>query len=173
MTTTPATNTAVALRPAVDADTEELASIWFQGWRDGHLGHLSDEVLPHRSRESFGCRVPDQISSTTVALRQCVLVGFVTVHDDEIEQLYVAATARGTDTASVLLRHGEDLVGAHHDRAWLAVAPGNGRARRFYEREGWYDAAATDYHAAVAGGGTVVVPCRRYEKAVHRSEGGA
>lgn len=108
-----------------------------------------------------------------MALRQRRLVGFVTVRGDEIEQLYVAATVRGTSTASVLLRHGEDVIGARHDRAWLAVAPGNGRARRFYEREGWHDAASTDYYAAVAGGGTIVVPCRRYEKAVGRPEGGA
>lgn len=40
MTTTPATDVTVALRPAVDADIDELASMWFLGWRDGHLGHV-------------------------------------------------------------------------------------------------------------------------------------
>lgn len=60
----------------------------------------------------------------------------------------------------------ERLVGAGgHDRAWLAVATGNGRARRFYERQGWVDEGPFDYPAAAADG-PVAVPCHRYVKPV-------
>jgi hypothetical protein len=45
---------------------------------------------------------------------------------------------------------------------WLAVVAGNARARRFYERNGWRDAGAIDYAAEIRGG-TLPVPCRRYE----------
>jgi ribosomal protein S18 acetylase RimI-like enzyme len=48
-------------------------------------------------------------------------------------------------------------------RAWLAVVPGNARARAFYERAGWRDEGAFDYEAA-AEGGPIAVPCRRYVK---------
>jgi hypothetical protein len=45
--------------------------------------------------------------------------------------------------------------------AWLAVVPGNARARRFYERSGWADDGGFDYVA-----GEITVPCRRYVKRV-------
>ncbi len=174
MKSAPRTDVTICLRSAVDEDVDDLAPIWLQGWRDGHLGHVPDELLLHRTEESFRHRLPTRIPSTTVALRHRRPVGFVIVHADEIEQLYVSATARGTGVASALLRHAEETVGdAHHDRGWLAVAPGNARARRFYEREGWRDAGAIDYHAEIAGGAAVLVPCRRYEKVVRRAAGGA
>jgi hypothetical protein len=48
-----------------------------------------------------------------------------------------------------------------HRRAWLAVASGNTRARRFYERAGWVDEGAFDY-AAEGPDGSIPVPCHRY-----------
>ncbi len=91
------------------------------------------------------------------------IVGFVIVRDDEIEQLYVDRRARGGGTATALLRHGEELISARFDRAWLAVVPGNTRARRFYAREGWHDTGAIDHPAPIAGG-TIPVAAHRYEK---------
>ena len=87
------------------------------------------------------------------------------VHDAEVEQVYVAREARGRGVADLLLRRAEATVAARFGRAWLAVAPGNVRARRFYERSGWHDAGGFEYAAEVANG-TLAVPCRRYEKAV-------
>ena len=98
------------------------------------------------------------------------VVGFVMVTGDEIEQLYVAARARGSGVATELFRHAEKVIGHRFDRAWLAVAAGNARARRFYERSGWRDAGAFDYAAEIAGG-TIAVPCRRYERHLGREEG--
>jgi len=89
----------------------------------------------------------------------------VTVKEDEVEQVYVAATARGTGVAGLLMQHAEHEIARRFDTAWLSVAVGNARARRFYERSGWTDAAAIDYEAEIEGG-TIPVPCRRYEKRV-------
>ena len=50
---------------------------------------------------------------------------------------------------------------AGHDRAWLAVVPGNTRARRFYERRGWIDEGRFEYPAE-AGSEPVQVPAQRY-----------
>ena len=111
----------------------------------------------------FRERVPPRIPKTTVATIAAGIIGFVTVHDDEVEQLYVAESARGGGAAGALLRHGEQVIAASFDVAWLAVATGNARARRFYARSGWSDAGAFDYAAEISGG-TVLVPCHRYEK---------
>lgn len=91
------------------------------------------------------------------------VIGFVTVHEDEVEQIYVAEDARGKGVANELLRHAEQLIAGRFGLAWLAVVAGNTRARRFYERNGWHDAGAVDYAAEITGG-TMPVPCRRYEK---------
>ena len=80
--------------------------------------------------------MPARLATTTVAVDGPVVVGFVTVVDDEVEQLYVAPGARGGDVAAALLDHGEALVSMRYDSAWLAVVAGNARARRFYARRG-------------------------------------
>lgn len=157
----------VVLRDATLEDVEALASLWHAGWRDAHLGHVPDALLQHRRLSDFRDRVPPRVPATTVASSESRIVGFVTVHDDEVEQIYVAREARGEGAAQVLLRHGEQVIAARFDLAWLAVAAGNVRARRFYERNGWRDAGAFDYAAEVTNG-TMLVPCHRYEKKVRR-----
>ena len=152
------------LRPATDADVDAISAIWWAGWRDGHLGNVPGELLPHRGADEFRRRVPAQVPHTTVAELDGAVVGFVVVHDDEVDQMYVGASARGSGVADVLLRAAEaQIAAAGHAVAWLAVVPGNARARRFYERNGWADAGHLE-HEAPAGDGTVVVPSRRYER---------
>ena len=124
--------------------------------------------MPHRRLEDFRERVPSRVAQTTVATVASRVVGFVTVHDDEVEQLYVAADARGGGAAAALMQHAERLIAARFDVAWLAVVAGNARARRFYERSGWSDARGFDYAAQIPGG-TMLVPSRRYEKRLARS----
>ena len=155
------------LRAATTDDIEAIATLWHRSWQDGHLGNVPESLLPHRRPEAFHARVPSRVPRTTVAIVAASVVGFVTVHDDEVEQLYVAAPARGTGVANALLRHAERSIAARFDVAWLAVAPGNARARRFYERGGWHDAAGFDYATEIEGG-TMPVPCRGYEKRLER-----
>lgn len=76
----------------------------------------------------------------------------------------MAAACRGTGVAGMLLAEAERLVGKHgHDRAWLAVAAGNARARHFYERQGWVDEGSFNYPAE-GPDGPIPVPCHRYVK---------
>jgi len=158
-------NLEVTLRPARADDVDAIAEVWHQGWRDGHLGHVPDALLPHRALAHFRERVPPRLPTTTVATIGSNVVGFVTVHEDEAEQVYVAASARGGGAAKALLRHAEQVIAERFDTAWLAVVAGNARARRFYEKCGWRDAGGFDYGAEIRGG-TIPVPCRRYEKRV-------
>jgi GNAT superfamily N-acetyltransferase len=154
------------LRSATPDDAPVIARIWHDGWRDGHLGHVADELVTVRTRESFDQRAAARVADTVVATVDGAVAGFIMVVGDEVEQVYVAGEQRGTGLAAVLLNEAERLVAANgHRRAWLAVAPGNARARRFYERSGWTDEGAFDYPAATAGG-PMPVPCHRYVKDV-------
>jgi len=160
------------IRPAELADIDTVARIWHAGWRDGHLGHVPDALLRHRTYETFPPRVADRLGQTWVAEDAGGVVGFVVVIGDEVEQVYVAATARGTGIAGELLGRAEvEVREAGHRTAWLAVVAGNSRARRFYERCGWTDSGPLTYQAETATG-SVAVPCRRYEKVLSAVEPG-
>jgi GNAT superfamily N-acetyltransferase len=155
----------VTLREATQEDVDDVADIWHLGWQDGHLGSVSQELIDARTEASFRSRAAERIGDTTVAIVDGVVAGFVMVVDDEVEQVYVSASHRGTGVAAVLLDEAERQVDANgHTQAWLAVVAGNARARAFYERSGWHDEGPFDYTAAAADGGPISVPSHRYTK---------
>jgi ribosomal protein S18 acetylase RimI-like enzyme len=155
-------NEGVELRGASFDDVEAVASIWRDGWPDGHLGNVPDGLVAARTPESFSSRAAQRVGDTVVAVVGGAVAGFVMVVDDEVEQVYVSSRHRGTGVAAALLGEAERRVRRNgHERAWLAVVAGNARARRFYERMGWTDEGAFDYPAASTGG-TIPVPCVRY-----------
>ncbi|MFI6588096.1 GNAT family N-acetyltransferase [Embleya sp. NPDC050493] len=145
-----------------------IAEIWQRGWRESHLGHVPDTLVAVRGATSFRTRTLERINATVVVDTDQAVAGFVTVIDDEVEQLYVSKERRGLGVGDLLLAEAERLVGAGgHDRAWLAVVGGNTRARRFYARNGWTDEGLFDYPADSLTG-SVLVPCHRYIKPVAR-----
>jgi putative acetyltransferase len=156
-----------SIRPADDADMAAVADLWHEGWHDGHAGHVPDGLTAARTLTAFHERTPSRVAETAVAVAEDgSLQGFVMVVDDEVEQVFVARSARGTGLASDLLVEAERRVAAGgHTSAWLAVVVGNARARRFYERQGWVDRGDLPYEVT-AGGQTFVSPCRRYVKDV-------
>ena len=160
---------AAAVVPARPEHLEAVVRIWHDGWQDGHRGNVPDELLAHRTLDGFRRMATERLPRTWVAVTGTgsdgEAVGFVVVHHDEVDQLYVAADWRGRGVAVSLLDHAESLIGREHQVAWLAVVAGNRRARRFYERQGWHDAGGIDHHAETATG-SIPVPARRYEKAL-------
>jgi GNAT superfamily N-acetyltransferase len=151
------------IRKATAEDVAAVARIWHTGWADGHVGHVPPELVRHRSQEQqFVPRVRERLDATWVAEAHGQTVGFVVVKDDEVEQIFVDRTARGTGVAAMLLRKGEaEIRGAGHRRAWLAVVAGNQRARSFYSRLGWRDAGPMSYLAETEDG-PLEVPTHRY-----------
>jgi GNAT superfamily N-acetyltransferase len=161
-----ASNPTLTLRRASPDDVSAIAEIWRLGWRDGHLGFVPRELAEARTDESFRTRASERVGEMTVAVVEEDVAGFVLVVDDEVEQVYVSASHRGTGVADALLGEAERQVRANgYSTAWLAVVAGNARARAFYERKGWRDEGPFDY-AAAAEGGSIPVPCRRYTKDV-------
>jgi ribosomal protein S18 acetylase RimI-like enzyme len=159
----------VTLRSARPEDADEIAGIWRLGWRDGHLGHVPQELVDARTDESFRIRAAERIPDTTVAVVDGAVAGFVVVVGDEVEQVYVSAAHRGQGVAGALLDEAERRIAAGgHAEAWLAVVAGNLRARAFYEKAGWRDEGPFDYTAG-SEGGPIAVPCLRYAKAVRGS----
>lgn len=152
------------LRPANLSDAPAVATIWFEGWCDGHLGHVPEEALASRTLETFQARAPDRMEDCTVAEIGGNVAGFVMVVKDEAEQVYLDRAHRGSGLATVLLTEAEgQIADAGYDRAWLAVVPGNERARAFYERQGWHDEGRFD-HEAEGSSGPITIPCHRYAK---------
>lgn len=160
----PAARLGPVLRPAVAGDVERVAEIWSTGWREVHLGAVPDALVAARGPGSFVDRAAERIADTTVMEDAGLVVGFVMVVDDEVDQLYLAPTHRGGGSAGRLLAAAERVIRQRgHRTAWLAVVPANTRARRFYERQGWRD-DGWFAHAAPGPNGPIFVPCHRYTK---------
>ncbi|WP_020519638.1 GNAT family N-acetyltransferase [Catelliglobosispora koreensis] len=156
----------VTIRAGGVGDAAAVAEIWRSGWRDGHLGHVPDALVEARTPQWFDDRAAELVGNTTVAMVDGQVAGFIMVHGDEVEQVYVLSAHRGSGIASLLLEEAERQVRSNgHGRAWLAVVAGNSRARRFYERQGWSDGGEFE-HQAPSPDGPITVPCLRYVKNV-------
>lgn len=156
----------VRVRPACPDDAGTIARIWYDGWREAHLGRVPEALHAARTAESFGERAAERIAETAVAVVADEIAGFVMVVADEVEQVYVATAHRGTAVAAALLAEAERLVGENgHEQPWLAVIAANERARRFYTKNGWSDAGPFEYLASTAEG-HIRVAAHRYVKAL-------
>lgn len=158
------TEPTLSIRRATPGDAATVADIWQAGWPDGHLGHVPEELVAVRTAESFRQRAVERVADTVVAEVGGRVAGFTMIVDDEVEQVYVAASHRGSGVADALLGDAEARIrAAGHSHAWLAVVAGNVRARRFYERRGWVDDGPLVYPAE-GPRGPIDVPAHRYVK---------
>jgi len=113
------------------------------------VGRKFEDVFPLEARlerQATRLAVAQDGEGTLVAELAGAVVGMAVwrIGDDgagELEDLHVIPAAWGTGVASELLRAAVkalDAAGAESLLLWVGEA--NGRARRFYEREGWtYD----------------------------------
>lgn len=126
------------LRNACEDDIPALARIWHEGWQDAHAAILPEELRRDRTLERFRQRLGKALEQIRIAESDGETAGFTLVHGNELNQLYVAAPARGSGVAGMLV---EDALARIRETgaatAWLACAIGNARAARFYEKTGW------------------------------------
>lgn len=122
-------------------DVVQTAKLWEQGWRDAHIDIVPKGLAVLRTEQSFLERLTTDMGNTRVGRNQSDILGFCTVHGNEIYQMYVGTAARGTGLAQALMQDGEARMRAvGHKMAWLACAIGNDRAARFYDKSGWTNA---------------------------------
>lgn len=70
---------AIVMRPATGADAPVVAIIWH---RDGHQGHVSDELVSAQTEASFRLRASQRVADTTVATVDGAVAGFIMVVED-------------------------------------------------------------------------------------------
>lgn len=156
----------VIVRDADNAEVGKLAKIWFDGWRDAHLKLAPPELTRYRTLESFRQRLEDALSSVRVAGTAGAPAGFYMLKDDELDQLYVAAEARGTGVAAALIADAEARLRSGGVKvAWLGCAIGNERAASFYQKSGWHR-AGTYVSRLETPGGIIPLEVWRYEKSL-------
>lgn len=152
------------VRKATADDVDSLTKIWFDGWRDAHLAIVPAELAEVRTFENFRRRLADGIAEVRVLGDLGKPLGFTLTKNDELDQLYVLAEARGTGVAQKLIKEVEDRLATRGiTTAWLGCAIGNNRAARFYEKSGWH--LARNYFSEIpVAGGILKLEVWRYEK---------
>jgi ribosomal protein S18 acetylase RimI-like enzyme len=126
------------VRNANDAEIDTIARLWHDCWHDAHATLVPDRLSRLRSLESFFERTARYKTQTRVALMFGAVAGLCITKEDEIYQIYVAQTARGTGLAQSLMDDAEaGLLSKGVRRARLVCAIGNERAARFYRKCGW------------------------------------
>jgi GNAT superfamily N-acetyltransferase len=152
------------VRAAEAHEIDQLAQVWFDGWRDAHEAIVPAELTRLRTLESFKQRLTAALPDIRVVGPEGAPVGFSIVRGAELYQLFVAASARGTGVAAALMADAEaTLSNRGIETAWLACAIGNDRAARFYEKSGWY-LVGTMMNDAETSIGTFPLEVWRYEK---------
>jgi GNAT superfamily N-acetyltransferase len=126
------------VRAAEAAEIDQLAQLWFDGWREAHAHLVPPALTRARTWESFRERLRAALPDVRVVGEPGSPAGFCIVKDAELHQLFVSQPARGSGVAVALLADGEArLLASGVETAWLACAIGNDRAARFYEKCGW------------------------------------
>lgn len=160
----------LAIRPAQSVELAALARLWWQGWRDAHLLIVPEALAQLRTLDSFTARMAAALPRVRVLGLVGAPMGLHLIKDDELNQLYLAAEARGTGAAAVLMADAEThLAEAGVRTAWLACAIGNDRAARFYEKSGWTRVRAETIPTETSTG-PFPLEVWRYEKLLTRSE---
>jgi GNAT superfamily N-acetyltransferase len=128
----------MVVRAAEETELDQLAQLWFDGWHDAHAQIVPAELTKLRTLDNFRERLRADLSNVRVIGPPGAPAGFCVVKGDEIYQLFVTASARGSGAAARLMADAEArLSDAGIQTAWLACAIGNLRAARFYEKCGW------------------------------------
>lgn len=141
------------VRRAAARDATQWAQIHVLSWRAGYQGILPDEYLDSLTVNDRLLWWEGQLRGAGDSDLEVFVAeddygavrGFASAGPSDVDadmgvlvQLYVDPAAWGTGLAQSLLTAVTERLrarGFHH--ATLGVARDNGRARRFYEREGW------------------------------------
>ena len=115
-----------------------ISVIWEAGWHEAHAEIVPIDLLRLRTTQSFLDRTKYCLANTRIVRANGTILGFCTIKEDELYQLYVAPAGRATGAAQILITDAENRIqAAGYNTPWLGCAVGNARAMRFYEKSGW------------------------------------
>ena len=110
------------LETASPAAVPDIAEIWNAGWHEAHAALVPDALRRLRTFQSFVDRAATHTDDTRIAVVGRDILGFCMTRDDELYQMYVAKTARGSGVAGTLIADAEArIVSGGHSTAWLCV----------------------------------------------------
>lgn len=128
----------ITIRAPFDDELPALASLWHEGWHEGHASIVSPALTRLRTLDDFSARLKRLLPYVRVSGKVGTPTGFCVVKGDELHQMYVARSVRGQGVAAALMVDGEQRLRlAGHELGWLACAIGNDRAAHFYQKCGW------------------------------------
>ena len=159
---------AMTVRNAESTEIDRLAQLWYDGLagcsrEDSASGAGSASHCGEFSRQAR--RRPAERARRRPVWRPS---GFCIVKGAELDQLFVAARARGSGVAVALMGDAEArLSKGGVETAWLACAIGNDRAARFYEKNGWHR-VGNMINLAETSRGAFPLEVWRYEKSMRR-----
>ena len=120
----------LTIRPYAEADFDAVTTVWFASWASTEVG-LPNPAIRAELRE----RLPREIAgdwTVYVAMAGTDIVGFLALQERRFQQLFVAPTMQSRGVGKQLL----DFVKAKRPEGFYLTTPTEGRAARFYEREG-------------------------------------
>lgn len=127
-----------SLEFASEEQAKQICAIWEAGWHEAHANIVPAGLRELRTASNFFDRTIANLANTRIASDGTKVLGFCMVKENELYQMYVWRSARGTGVAQALINDAEERIRlAGHNTAWLACAIGNDRAGRFYEKSGW------------------------------------
>lgn len=135
----------VTIRRASAGDIPALARVWHDAWHSSHAV-LDPDVAARRPIAFFDERIATALPDCAVAVVDETVVGFASWEGDGIGQVFVLPAFHGRGIAALVIGAAEEaLKGAGHARIWLQCRKGNGRARAFYEKQGWEVVGEVDH----------------------------
>lgn len=134
----------IEIERAGAGDIPALARVWHDAWHAGHA-HLDPEIAVGRPMPFFETRMGGTVGRTLLARVEAEVVGFAGWEGDGIGQVFVLPAWHGRGVAAPLLAAAEEVLKKEgHPLIWLQCRVGNDRARRFYEKHGWYVAGEVE-----------------------------
>jgi GNAT superfamily N-acetyltransferase len=120
----------IDIRPYDEADFDPVTDVWFKSWESIGLG------IPQPSIQAELCeRFPREIAggwTVYVATKETKIIGFLALDEDRLVQLFDDPSMQNCGVGKQLL----DFVKTIRPDGFWLTTPSEGRAARFYEREG-------------------------------------
>jgi len=145
----------LCVRDAIVDDADAIAYVHVRTWQTAYRGIVPDAYLDRlneRARSKVWSEMLEEGHDALVGVRGERVVGFADWGPSrdgdgagaaELYAIYVLASEWGTGIGPVLLAAAVDAMRPSAGEATLWVLADNARARRFYEREGWFADGAT------------------------------